>query len=430
MQRRFLITGGAGFIGSAVVRHLIRETDHRVCVVDKLTYAGNLASLAPVANNPRYAFVRADVADAARMQEIFSSYRPDVVMHLAAESHVDRSIDGPAAFIETNIVGTYTLLEAALAYWRALPSQAQRDFRFHHISTDEVFGSLDADGCFTEATAYAPRSPYSASKAASDHLVRAWHHTYGLPVLVTNCSNNYGPYHFPEKLIPLTIINGLEGKKLPVYGNGGNVRDWLYVEDHARALLAVVERGRLGETYCIGGRSERTNLDVVKAICALLDDLAPSRTIGSREVADHLRRRSARPRSALRHRSRADLHRAWLAAARDLRNRLAQDGGMVSRQSRVVAGDPRQCLRRRAPGSSGVILVFGGNGQLGQELTRAAAARATRCARCRTPRPISPTAAAVAAALARWKPELVVNAAAYTKVDLAETNARRSAPGQ
>jgi dTDP-glucose 4,6-dehydratase len=283
MQRRFLITGGAGFIGSAVVRHLVRETDDRVCVVDKLTYAGNLASLAPVANNPRYTFIRADVADAVRMQEIFSSYRPDVVMHLAAESHVDRSIDGPAAFIHTNIVGTYTLLEAALSYWRGLPSQAQHDFRFHHISTDEVFGSLDADGCFNETTAYSPRSPYSASKAASDHLVRAWHHTYGLPILVTNCSNNYGPYHFPEKLIPLTIINGLEGKKLPVYGAGSNVRDWLYVEDHARALLAVVKAGRLGETYCIGGRSERTNVDVVKAICALLDDLAPSRTIGSRE---------------------------------------------------------------------------------------------------------------------------------------------------
>ena len=283
MQRRYLITGGAGFIGSAVVRHLIRETDDRVCVVDKLTYAGNLASLAPVANNPRYGFIRADIADAARMGEVFASYRPDVVMHLAAESHVDRSIDGPAAFIRTNIVGTYTLLEAALSYWRALPSRAQNAFRFHHISTDEVFGSLDADGCFDENTAYAPRSPYSASKAASDHLVRAWHHTYGLPVLVTTCSNNYGPYHFPEKLVPLTIINGLEGKGLPVYGNGDNVRDWLYVEDHARALLAVVKGGRIGETYCIGGRSERTNLDVVKAICALLDDLAPSRTIGSRE---------------------------------------------------------------------------------------------------------------------------------------------------
>jgi dTDP-glucose 4,6-dehydratase len=283
-NKRFLITGGAGFIGSAVVRHLIRETDHRVCVVDKLTYAGNLASLAPVASSPRYSFVRADIADADKMKNVFASQRPDVVMHLAAESHVDRSIDGPAAFMQTNIIGTYVLLEAALAHWRALPKGAQSDFRFHHISTDEVFGSLDADGCFTEETAYDPRSPYSASKAASDHLVRSWHHTYGLPVLVTNCSNNYGPYHFPEKLVPLTIINGLEGTKLPVYGAGANVRDWLYVEDHARALLAVVGAGRVGETYCIGGRSERTNLDVVKSICTLLDELTPSKMIGRREA--------------------------------------------------------------------------------------------------------------------------------------------------
>jgi dTDP-glucose 4,6-dehydratase len=283
MTKRFLITGGAGFIGSAVVRYLMRETDYCVCVVDKLTYAGNLASLAPIANNPRYAFVRADIADAARMKELFLSFQPDAVMHLAAESHVDRSIDGPAAFIETNIIGTYTLLETALSYWRNLSSGAQNAFRFHHISTDEVFGSLGTDGCFSETTAYAPRSPYSASKAASDHLVRAWYHTYGLPVLVTNCSNNYGPYHFPEKLIPLTIINGLEGKTLPVYGEGGNIRDWLYVEDHARALLSVVEGGRPGETYCIGGHSERTNLDVVRTICALLDELAPSKAIGSRD---------------------------------------------------------------------------------------------------------------------------------------------------
>jgi dTDP-glucose 4,6-dehydratase len=284
MTKRYLITGGAGFIGSAVVRHLVRETDYRVYVADKLTYAGNLASLEPIANNPRYSFIRADIADAARMRELIASFRPDVVMHLAAESHVDRSIDGPAAFMQTNIIGTYTLLEAALAYWRGLPKSGQDDFRFHHISTDEVFGSLDADGCFRETSPYDPRSPYSASKAASDHLVRSWHHTYGLPVLITNCSNNYGPYHFPEKLIPLTIINGLEGKKLPVYGTGGNVRDWLYVEDHARALLAVVQDGRPGETYCIGGRSERTNLDVVKAICALLDELAPSKAIGRREA--------------------------------------------------------------------------------------------------------------------------------------------------
>lgn len=284
MPNRFLITGGAGFIGSAVVRHLVRETDHDVCVVDKLTYAGNLDSLAPIANSPRYSFVQADVADAGKMADLFASYRPDVVMHLAAESHVDRSIDGPAAFIQTNIIGTYALLEAALAYWRGLPSSRQAAFRFHHISTDEVFGSLDSEGCFTETTAYDPRSPYSASKAASDHLVRSWHHTYGLPVLITNCSNNYGPYHFPEKLIPLTILNGLEGRKLPVYGTGGNVRDWLYVEDHARALLAVIDAGRPGQTYCIGGRSERTNLDVVRSICALLDELVPNKTIGRREA--------------------------------------------------------------------------------------------------------------------------------------------------
>ena len=282
MSGRFLITGGAGFIGSAVVRHLIRETDHRVLVVDKLTYAGNLDSLAPVSSDSRYTFVRADIVDGTKMKDIFSSFQPDVVMNLAAESHVDRSIDGPAAFVQTNIIGTYTLLEAALAYWRTLPSTKGADFRFHHVSTDEVFGSLGSSGCFTEATSYAPRSPYSASKAASDHLVRSWYHTYGLPVLITNCSNNYGPYHFPEKLIPLTIINGLEGTKLPVYGNGSNVRDWLYVEDHARALAAVACAGRIGQTYCIGGQSERTNLDVVKAICALLDELVPSKEIGSR----------------------------------------------------------------------------------------------------------------------------------------------------
>jgi dTDP-glucose 4,6-dehydratase len=283
MPKGFLITGGAGFIGSAVVRHLIRETHHRVLVVDKLTYAGNLESLAPVSSDSRYTFVRADIVDGARMNDVFADFQPDVVMHLAAESHVDRSIDGPAAFMQTNIIGTYTLLEAAVVYWRNLPGAKRADFRFHHVSTDEVFGSLGSSGRFTEATSYAPRSPYSASKAASDHLVRSWHHTYGLPVLITNCSNNYGPYHFPEKLIPLTIINGLEGAELPVYGNGSNVRDWLYVEDHARALIAVAGAGQIGETYCIGGQSERTNLDVVNAICVLLDELVPSKEIGSRE---------------------------------------------------------------------------------------------------------------------------------------------------
>ena len=281
---RILVTGGAGFIGSAVTRHIIRETDDHVLVIDRLTYAGNLDSLAPVSNDPRYAFVRADVADAGAMREVFERYRPDAVMHLAAESHVDRSIDGPAEFIQTNVVGTFTLLQAALDHWRGLPSAQQDTFRFHHVSTDEVFGSLGEQGAFCETTAYDPRSPYSASKAASDHLVRAWHHTYGLPAVVSNCSNNYGPYHFPEKLIPLTIINALEGEKLPVYGEGANVRDWLYVDDHARALVAIVKRGTVGHTYCVGGRCERTNLDVVKAICALMDEIAPNAKIGAREA--------------------------------------------------------------------------------------------------------------------------------------------------
>ena len=284
MSKRILVTGGAGFIGSAVVRHIIRETPHQVLVLDKLTYAGNLDSLTPVSNDPRYAFVRADVADAPKTRELFDSYQPDAVMHLAAESHVDRSIDGPGEFIQTNVVGTFTLLQAALGFWRALSDTKKRAFRFHHISTDEVFGSLGADGLFCETTAYDPRSPYSASKAASDHLARAWHHTYGLPVLLTNCSNNYGPYHFPEKLIPLIIINALEGLELPVYGKGANVRDWLYVDDHARALLAVVTGGTVGETYCVGGRNEKTNLDVVETICALMDELAPSGKIGPRKA--------------------------------------------------------------------------------------------------------------------------------------------------
>jgi dTDP-glucose 4,6-dehydratase len=269
------VTGGAGFIGSAVARKLIAETGHSVCVVDKLTYAGNMASLASVSRDARFRFEKADIGDGERMRAIFASFSPDIVMHLAAESHVDRSIDGPAAFIDTNIVGSFVLLQEALRHWRWLAPERRERFRFHHISTDEVFGSLGAEGFFREDTAYQPTSPYSASKAASDHLVRAWHHTYGLPVLVTNCSNNYGPYHFPEKLIPLMIINGLEGKPLPVYGNGANVRDWLYVDDHADALLMVAEQGVPGETYAIGGHNEMANIDVVRSICALLDELRP-----------------------------------------------------------------------------------------------------------------------------------------------------------
>ena len=282
MSKRYLVTGGAGFIGSAFVRHAIAATDHRVLVVDKLTYAGNLDSLAPVKDHPRFQFVRADIADAAAMKAALADFQPHVVLHLAAESHVDRSIDGPAAFVQTNIVGTFVLLQQALGYWRAFPKANADGFRFHHVSTDEVFGSLDAQGLFGEDSPYRPNSPYSASKAASDHLVRAWHHTYGLPVLISNCSNNFGPYHFPEKLIPLTILNALEGKPLPVYGKGENVRDWLYVEDHARALLLIAERGRVGESYNVGANCERSNIAVVRAICALMDELAPD-AVGSRE---------------------------------------------------------------------------------------------------------------------------------------------------
>jgi dTDP-glucose 4,6-dehydratase len=271
---KIIVTGGAGFIGSAVVRHIINATTDEVLVVDKLTYAGNIESLASVANNARYSFRQVDICDRVALDAIFQEFQPDAVMHLAAESHVDRSIDGPAAFIETNIVGTYVLLEATRHYWNQLAPAVRDTFRFHHISTDEVYGDLhDTESLFTETTPYAPSSPYSASKASSDHLVRAWQRTYGLPVLVTNCSNNYGPYHFPEKLIPLVILNALEGKSLPIYGNGCQIRDWLYVEDHARALYTVVTNGTVGETYNIGGHNERKNIEVVQTICRLLDEI-------------------------------------------------------------------------------------------------------------------------------------------------------------
>ena len=269
-MKRCIVTGGAGFIGSALTRMLVDETGCSVLVLDALTYAGNLASLAQVSSSPRFSFMRADICDAAAVAKAFAEFKPDTIFHLAAESHVDRSIAGPGAFIRTNIVGTATLLDAALHYWRQ-----GRDFVFQHISTDEVYGALGADGFFTEATPYRPHSPYSASKASSDHLVRAWHDTYGLPVRITNCSNNYGPCQYPEKLIPLTILNALEGKRLGVYGTGCNVRDWLHVDDHARALLLVNEKGRDGETYNIGGHNERTNLQIVNAICAILDELRP-----------------------------------------------------------------------------------------------------------------------------------------------------------
>lgn len=274
-MKTIFVTGGAGFIGSALVRQLIAETDWRVVNIDKLTYAGNLESLKSVADNPRHVFSRTDICDRTALDALFAEHKPAGVMHLAAESHVDRSIHGPGDFIQTNVVGTFTLLEAARGYWSGLNDADKAAFRFHHISTDEVFGSLGAEGMFSETTAYDPRSPYSASKASSDHLVRAWHHTYGLPVVVTNCSNNYGPFHFPEKLIPLMILNALAGKPLPIYGKGENVRDWLFVDDHARALRRVFEAGTVGETYCIGGNAERTNMQVVDALCALLDKHAP-----------------------------------------------------------------------------------------------------------------------------------------------------------
>jgi dTDP-glucose 4,6-dehydratase len=273
--RQFLITGGAGFIGSAVIRFLINHTDHHVLNVDKLTYAGNLESLGDSSDSERYQFAQVDICDSRAIERLFQKYRPDVVMHLAAESHVDRSISSPDDFIQTNITGTYSMLEVARQYWSSLEDTKKTSFRFHHISTDEVYGSLDDTGLFTEQTAYDPSSPYSASKAASDHLVRAWHRTYELPVLLTNCSNNYGPCQFPEKLIPLVILNALQGKPLPIYGKGNQVRDWLHVEDHARALYQVVMEGEVGQTYNIGGHNEKTNLEVVKTICAILDEIRP-----------------------------------------------------------------------------------------------------------------------------------------------------------
>lgn len=284
---RILVTGGAGFIGSAVIRHIINDTSDSVINVDKLTYAGNLESLQDIASNSRYVFEEVDICDRNELDRIFNEYKPDAVMHLAAESHVDRSIDGPAAFIETNIVGTYTLLESARSYWNKLDVESKQAFRFHHISTDEVYGDLEGtNDLFTETTSYEPSSPYSASKASSDHLVRSWLRTYGLPTIVTNCSNNYGPYHFPEKLIPLMILNALDGKALPVYGDGMQIRDWLFVEDHARALYKVVTEGLVGETYNIGGHNEKANIEVVKTICSLLEELVPHKPSGVAQYHD------------------------------------------------------------------------------------------------------------------------------------------------
>ncbi|EOY9126694.1 dTDP-glucose 4,6-dehydratase [Proteus mirabilis] len=299
---KILVTGGAGFIGSAVVRHIINNTNDAIINVDKLTYAGNLESLNSVCENNRYTFIQADICDEKLTTDIFKQHQPDAIMHLAAESHVDRSIDGPSEFIQTNIIGTYTLLEAARQYWNQLPKDKKNSFRFHHISTDEVYGDLESTtDLFTETTPYAPSSPYSASKASSDHLVRAWHRTYGLPTLVTNCSNNYGPFHYPEKLIPLMILNALEGKTLPVYGNGQQIRDWLYVEDHARALYKVVTEGKVGETYNIGGHNEKANIDVVKTICKILEELVPNKPNNIQSYSDLITYVTDRPGHDLRY---------------------------------------------------------------------------------------------------------------------------------
>ena len=293
---KIIITGGAGFIGSAVVRHIITQTEDEVLVIDKLTYAGNLESLDLVAENPRFHFKQIDICDRKSLDLIMKDFQPDIIMHLAAESHVDRSIDNPSAFIETNIIGTYTLLEAASVYWKTLEKDKKNDFRFHHISTDEVYGDLHGtNNLFTEKTPYSPSSPYSASKASSDHLVRAWHRTFNLPIVITNCSNNYGPYHFPEKLIPLMILNALEGKPLPVYGNGQQIRDWLYVEDHARALYLVATQAKNGETYNIGGHNEQKNIDVVNIICELLEELVPTKPYNIKHYKDLITNVTDRP---------------------------------------------------------------------------------------------------------------------------------------
>jgi dTDP-glucose 4,6-dehydratase len=427
-----LVTGGAGFIGSAVCRHLIKDHGDTVVNVDKLTYAANLASLAEIEAEPRYSFVQADICDAAAMAKIFAEHQPDWVMHLAAESHVDRSITGSGPFIMTNVVGTHVLLDTALAYWRDLSPERAATFRFLHVSTDEVYGSLGAEGLFTEETAYDPRSPYSASKAASDHLASAWAHTYGLPVVISNCSNNYGPYHFPEKLIPLVTLNGLEGKSLPVYGDGANIRDWLYVEDHARALRLIVERGRVGQTYNVGGRNERSNLEVVHTICDLLDELAgPLPTGPRRNLITFVKDRPGHDQRYAIDATKLETELGWRAretfdtglrrtvqwyldnAAWWTPLRARYDGQRLGLAEAAAKDSPKEVVQRTP------LLVFGGSGQVAQEIGRIAQSlgfSATLAGRdvCDL---LTDDGSALLDAL---RPAAVINAAAYTAVDRAE----------
>jgi dTDP-glucose 4,6-dehydratase len=419
---RIFVTGGAGFIGSALVRHLIANTEHEVLNFDKLTYAGTLSTVESVAASPRYRFVQGDICNRELVRRTLAEFRPDIVTHLAAESHVDRSIDGPDAFIQTNLVGTFAMLSEARAYWQGLDGAARDAFRFHHISTDEVYGSLGETGLFTEETPYDPRSPYSASKAGSDHLVSAWGHTYGLPVLITNCSNNYGPYHFPEKLIPLMIVKALAGEALPVYGKGDQVRDWLYVEDHVRALQAVFERGRPGRTYNVGGNNEKQNIEVVHAIAAQLDRLRPR--ADDRPYAEQIGHVADRPGHDKRYAIDASRIRDELGwdAARDVRDGHREDRRMVSGERSLVAsvgggqggGAPRHRRLKE-------VLVTGGAGQVGIELARRnwpdgwQATVLTRADLDLT------DTAAIAGKVAERPWAAVINAAAFTGVDKAET---------
>ncbi len=433
---KVLVTGGAGFIGSSVCRYLIEQTDVEVTNLDKLTYAANLNSLALVAESSRYRFVEGDICDSCLLDEIFGNFKPDAVMHLAAESHVDRSITGSADFIQTNIVGTYTLLEATRRYWEGLPESRKREFRFLHVSTDEVYGSLGAEGLFSETTAYSPNSPYAASKASADHLVNAWHHTYGLPVLITNCSNNYGPYHFPEKLIPLVILNALEEKPLPVYGKGNNVRDWLYVDDHARALELVLRRGVPGEKYNIGGRNERTNLEVVEAICDYLDEKIPAATVvRRRDLIAFVADRPGHDQRYAIDATKLEDELGWRAQEnfetglrKTIEWYLANENWWRPLRSGIYGGERLGLLAdgkvrvkplgRRA--DKRPILIVGRHGQVAQALDARGFDGVPHVALGRDEFDLTDPGA-VERAFAAHNPGLVVNAAAYTAVDKAES---------